>query len=42
MSRRRYVRFLIALGILLAAAVALHLLSGGALRSLGETIHGRP
>lgn len=42
MPRRRYVRFLMAIVILLAAAVVLHVLSGDALRSLGETIHGRP
>jgi len=42
MSRRTYMRFLIAVVILLAAAAALHFLSGGALRSVGEAIHGRP
>jgi hypothetical protein len=40
-SRRAYVRFLIAIGVIVVVAVVFHLAAGGALRSLGEAIHGR-
>jgi hypothetical protein len=41
MNPRTVKTFLLALGILLAAAAAFHLFGGGALRSLGQAIHGR-
>jgi hypothetical protein len=41
MNPRTVKTFLLAVAILVAAAAAFHLFGGGAMRALGEAIHGR-
>ena len=41
MSGRAFRKFLIVVGIIVAAALALHLFAGDAMRALGQAIHGR-
>lgn len=41
MSGRAMRSFLIAIGVIVALAAAFHLFGGGAMRALGEALHGR-